>query len=375
MTMIGLHFLRPYMFLSLAALLPLASLFWYMGFQLRAKTRKAYGEEPLVGRFSQPLRIASEATILGAWLAAIFLTVVAAAGPAVPDAPTKVTEGSLQVVILSDVSKSMATEEYRKNLPPKEVCDIDDYGNKSCKLIPAEQVPGAYGTSLDMAKYVVEKQIMPAVSGNEIGIATYCGNGFDQADLTTDYKSLTWIMDHWMQIGAAPGGGSDYSEGLKETLIIFQNTPAPNKQKVIVWFTDGGFTGDQADLAKTIEMVRQAGVKVIIVGVGSDEPLPIPVYDENTGQLTGYMQKDDKTVTSHIDEAAMQNLASRLDGTYIRAVPGQDLNIHWASTLAGGHTEQHESQIYQYPLALALVLIFGLFVRGLLPARKREKKD
>jgi hypothetical protein len=360
------------MFLSLVALLPLVSVFWYWGFQLRQKSRKAYGEEKLVGRFSQPLKIASEAIFLGFWLGAVLLTVIAAAGPAVSDTPTRVTEGSLQIVMLSDVSKSMATEEYRTNLPPKEVCNVDDYGNKSCKLVPAAQVPGPYGTSLDMAKFVMEKQIMPAVSGNEIGIATYCGNGFDQADLTTDYKSLSWVMDHWMQIGAAPGGGSDYSEGLKESMQIFQNTPASNKQKVIVWFTDGGFTGDQADLAKTIELVRQANIKVIIVGVGSDDPMPIPVYDEMTGQLTGYMQKDGKTVTSHIDEAAMQNLAARMDGTYIRAVPGQNLDIHWASTLAGGHTEAHEALVYQYPLALALVLVFGLFVRGLVTARRNK---
>ncbi|MGH9550792.1 MAG: vWA domain-containing protein, partial [Terriglobales bacterium] len=217
----------------------------------------------------------------------------------------------------------------------------------------------------------VINDIMPSIMGNELGIATYCGEGFDQADLTTDYKSLRWIMLNWMQVGAAPGGGSDYAEGLKEALTIFQNSPAANKQNVIVWFTDGGFTGDPQELNKVIDQVQQAGIKVIIVGVGSDTPQPIPVYSP-TGQNTGFMQKDGKVVTTAIDEGALNALSSRMGAKYIRLIPGQKLDIQWASTLAGGHTEKHETQIFQYPLGLAAVLLFGLFIRGILPANRRR---
>jgi Ca-activated chloride channel family protein len=356
--MSALHFLRPLLFTTLVVLLPAVAFFWYTGFQLRRKSRKTY-EDANVNKFSTPLRLAAEYSLLGAWAAIVTLLVVAAAGPVVPDAPTKVQEGSLQVVILSDVSRSMAAEDYRANMPPKDGVSPD-------------LVTGPYGTRLDMAKLVVETQIMPAVTGNEIGIATYCGNGFNQADLTTDYKSLRWVLDNWMQIGAAPGGGSDYSEGLKAAMEIFANSPAPGRQKVIVWFTDGGYTGDPQALTDVIAKVQQAGIKVIIVGVGADSPSPIPVYDPTTGQLTGYMQKDSKTVTTSIDEPALNALASRMGATYIRLVPGQPLNIHWASTIAGSHTETHESQVFQYPLALAMVLMFGLFVRGLVPTRRQQ---
>ena len=355
--MTALHFLRPLLFTSMAVLLPAVALFWYMGFQLRQKSRKNY-EDPGVSRFSTPLRLAGEYSLLGTWLAAVVLLVVAAAGPVVPDAPTKVQEGSLQVVILSDVSRSMAAEDYRANMPPK-------------NGVTPDLVPGEYGTRLDMAKLVIVSQIMPAVTGNEIGIATYCGNGFDQADLTTDYQSLRWVLENWMHIGAAPGGGSDYSEGLKQALEIFQNSPAANKQKVIVWFTDGGYTGDAQALTDVIAKVQAAGVKVIIVGVGSDSPSPIPVYDPTTGQLTGYMQKAGQPVTTSIDEAALNTLTTRIGATYIRLIPGQPLNIKWASTLAGTHTDEHESQVYQYPLALAMVLIFGLFIRGISAIRRK----
>jgi Ca-activated chloride channel family protein len=121
-----------------------------------------------------------------------------------------------------------------------------------------------------------------------------------------------------------------------------------------------------------MEKIRQSGIRVIIVGVGSDGPMPVPIYDENTGQLTGYMQKDGQPVTTQIDVGALENLASQTGGTYIQLVAGKPLDIHWASTLAGSHTEKHESQVYQYPLGLAMLLVFGLFVRGLLPSRQKR---
>lgn len=356
--MFGLHFLRPELFLSLAVILPAAGFFWFTGFKLRQKSRKAYGEEGLLGRFSQPAALAAEYAALAAWLGALFMIVLASTGPTLPDAPQRVDEGSLQVVVLADVSKSMAAEDYRSIMPP-------------VNGVAPDMVPGPYGTRLDMAKLVIVNEIMPAIAGNELGLATYTGDGFDQADLTDDFTSLRWVIANWMNIGAAPGNGSDYGSGLQQALNIFKQTPAPNKQKVIVWFTDGGFTGDPAALSKVEDEVTQSGVKVIIVGIGSDTANPIPVYSSN-GQLTGYMQKNGQVVTTAIDENNLHALADRLNATYIRLHPGQKLNIHWASALAGSHTQKHEADVFQYPLGIGLFLIFGLFVRGAFQRKSRR---
>lgn len=358
--MLELHFLRPILFLALLVLLPLASMLWYVGFQLRRKARKAYGEERLVNRFSQPLRLASEVGVLAAWLVTLVALVVAAAGPVVPDAPQHIQEGSLQVVVVTDVSRSMAAEDYRNLMPPK-------------KGVAAPLVPGPYGTRLDMIKHVIKTQIMPAIAGNQIGISTYCGNGFDQADLTTDFEAVRWVMDNWMKIGAAPGGGSDYAEGLKEALRIFDLTPDAKKQKVIVLFSDGGFTGDRNELAKVISEIQKRSIRVIIVGVGGNAPLPIPMYNETTGQLTGYLQKNGQVVTTAIDEASLNALASQMGASYIRLDPNRSLDIQWASTLSGSHAEKHEAQVYRYPLGVAMFLLFVLFVRGILPGYNRQR--
>ncbi len=356
-----LSFLRPFLLLALAAVVPITAGALYLAYHARRNARKAYGEERLVNRYSNTPSRRTELSVGLAWVVAMAMLVIAAAGPMLPQAPDTVPSGSLRVVVVSDVSKSMAAEDYRSVMPAK-------------SGVPAAEVPGPYGTRLEAVKRVIEDQIMPAIIGNQLGIATYCGNGFDQADLTDDFASLRWVIDNWMKVGNAPGGGSDYAEGLSMALQIFDSAKESNVQKVIVIFSDGGFTGDEASLTKVLEEIKARGIRVVIVGVGSDTPIPIPVYNPETGQLTGYVQDDKKaTVTTGIEEANLAKLKAATDGTYVRLDPRQSLNVSWASQLTGSKAQTHEKHVFQYPLGLALVLLFGLFLRGAILQRFEKR--
>lgn len=353
-----ISFLRPLLLFALAAVVPLTAGALFLGYHARRNARKAYGEERLVNQYSSTPSRRTEVAVGIAWVFAMALLVIGLAGPIMPAAPDTVPAGTLRVVVVTDVSKSMSAEDYRAQMPAKDG-------------FPAAEVPGPYGTRLEIVKQVIEKQIMPAISGNQLGIATYCGNGFDQADLTDDFVSLRWVIDNWMNVGNAPGGGSDYAEGLSMALQIFKTAKESNTQKVIVIFSDGGFTGDQAGLDKVLDEIKQNGIRVVIVGVGSDTPIPIPVYDAKTGQMTGYVQDDKKaTVTTGIEEGNLEKLRAATDGTYVRLNPRENLNVQWASKLTGSRTLTHEKPLFQYPLGLAIALLFGLLLRGVYTGRK-----
>ena len=92
-------------------------------------------------------------------------------------------------------------------------------------------------------------------------------------------------------------------------------------------------------LAKYAAQVQDAGIRVILVGLGGNIPVPIPVYDAQTGQMTGSLQKDGATVTTQADEASMNDLQAKTNAEFERILPGQKTNIHWASTIAGAHSE------------------------------------
>ena len=125
-------------------------------------------------------------------------------------------------------------------------------------------------------------------------------------------------------------------------------------------FRSGGFTGKPEDLQKVLGDIRQAGIRIIIVGLGSSNPTPIRMYSTE-GQFTGYFQKDGQVVTTSIDEASCQTLRSLTGGEYIRLDPeNPKLEIAWSKALGASQVEKHEDPAFQYPLAVALLAAAAL---------------
>lgn len=350
-------FLRPHYLTALLLVVPAAYGLCYLGYNLRRKARAAYGEEKLVSRYTRAVRFAGEIAIASVWAVAIALMVAAAAGPISKSLPTNVKAGSLQVVGVIDVSKSMAAEEYRPFMPTKNGYTPD-------------LVPGPYGNRLDYAKLMLQTQVMPAIIGNQLGIVTYSGNGFEQVPLTDDWTSTKWVMDNWIRVGNAPGGGSDYAEGLTMALAMLDRDKVADRQQVIVLFSDGGFTGDEKVLADAVAKIREKGIRFVIVGLGSLSPSPIPEYNKE-GQLTGYFQEEGKVSLSGREESNLTKLVAMSGAEYLPLDPGNggELKISWAASLGGSKAETKEDPIFQYPLGLALILLTGLFIRGVLPRK------
>jgi len=363
-----IHWLRPQYLYLLPSALPAMAALLYISYSQRRAARSAWGEEALIERFTSPISPQRELTKAALCLTAMALTIIAAAGPSLTDAPQVVREGNMHLIAVVDVSPSMAAEDYRAVMPPEE---ITDGKGQVLRKVTADQVTGPYGMRLDMAKYVIRRQIMPTLERNKIGIVNYTGQGFIQAELTDDYEALSWIMSRRMGVNQAPGGGSDYAEGLKTALQMFKDEKPNHLQKVILLFTDGGFTGQQSDLNKVLSEVRQAGIKIIVVGLGSSQPVAIPKYSA-AGQVVGYVEEDGRTVQTAIDEAALQTLVLQTGGEYIRLDPASppDVKIQWAHSLGNTKTELHQNPAFQYPLAAALLVMsvyiaFGLSSRGL----------
>ncbi len=352
-----LHFLHPQYLSALWLIVPAALCLLYLSFVLRRKARRSFGEEELLARTSRPLKLAGEAALATLWVALLTLLVIAASGPVTRSLPTSIKAGSLQVICIMDVSKSMAAEDYRAIMPMKD-------GK------PPELVPGPYGTRLDYAKYIVQSQLMPSLTGNQLGIVTYSGAGWEQVPLTDEWRSTKWVMDNFIFIGNAPGGGSHFDEGLMKALEMFDRDKISGREQVIVLFTDGGFSGDKEILSKALAAVKQKGIRMIIVGLGSPTPTPIPVYNPQ-GQAVDLFKLDGQVAMTSRDDAGLADLQLQSGAELIKLEPtgGNTLHISWAATLGGSKAESQDNPVFQYPLALALILLTALFMRGILPRR------
>lgn len=356
--MFDVSFMRPQYFQYLALLVPAVLGLCYLSYKLRKQSRAAYGEEKLVGRFTKPLTLAGEALIAGAWTLVVTLLVAAAAGPVTSSLPASVKAGSLQVIAVVDVSKSMAAEDYRSVMPPKDG-------------VAPHLVPGPYGGRLDYVKLVLRDQVMPAIAGNQLGIVTYSGNGFEQVPLTDDWTATRWVMANWMKVGNAPGGGSDYAEGLAKALEMFQRDKIDGRQQVILLCTDGGFTGDDKQLLEVVAKIHEQGIRMIIVGVGSTTPTAIPEYNAQ-GNLVGQYAQDGQVVMTSVDAGAIEALAAQTGAERIMLDPDGrgKLDIKWAAKLGATKTDTKEDPVFQYPLGIALILLVGLFMRGSFSRRR-----
>lgn len=345
--MFGITFQTPLFIGGSVVLSLLAASLWWVGFRARLAARASYGEARLVDRHSSPLNLRTEVLYFSGYTATMLLLGLAAAGPVMQGSPVSVSAGAIDVVVVTDVSPSMASEEYRSFMPSRD------------GLEPS-QVRGVYGSRLDYVKHTIESRIMAALSNNRLGIVTYSGLGFTQAELTHDHPSLRWILRHWMPIGGAPGNGSDFASGLREALMLFGDEA---RERVIVLFSDGGFTGSSNDLRQVVAELERRGVRLVIVGVGGDEPAPIPQYSP-LGELRGNLLRNGQPVLTHFEEAPLLALRAATNGEYIRMAPGDALNVRWATVLAGERVEMGERHLFVFPLSTALLLLCLLQMRG-----------
>lgn len=232
--------------------------------------------------------------------------------PRFPSGPSYLPEGSVDVVMLLDVSKSMAAE---------------DYGPKS---------------RLDMAREVA-RHMLTELRGNRVGLVTYAGISFRQADLTKDFEALDFILQQWVSIDAVRVGGSDLKQAVETGLEVFDQDV--DREKLMILFSDGGT--EHAGLASTLNKVAQHGVKMVALGFGNDHLSRIPQYDAQK-KFQGYLKSGGQVVTSRLNEGALQQVASGARGAYIRIVRGQEWRrILRRHDVAGAMYRQDERKIYQ----------------------------
>lgn len=328
------------------ALLAVAA-FWYLSVWSFRKARQAYGEARLVDRYTKRVTIFSRLPSLVAWLAIIALILISAAGPTLPKSPQHVNSGSLQVMAVFDVSKSMEAQDYAD----------------AVKYDSGLRFFGPHGTRLDEAKNVLSNSIMPSLGNNELGLVTYKGDGFPLADLTNDMGYISYVLQNWLVTGNAPGGGTDMGSGLKVAIDEFKRYGNANTQKVIVLFSDGGNDGDPALMAQDIQEINAMHIRLIVIGMGGN-PIPIATYDKD-GQFAGYYQLDGATALTGIEPANLTTLADATGGRYIHLDPRSLPNINWPSALASAsRIEIKNTQLFEYPLGAAFLLIALLSLTG-----------
>ena len=266
-----------------------------------------------------------------AWLlaGALAAAAVALAGPRVGTALRQGEQESLDLLIALDVSDSM----------------------RASDVAPSR---------LERAKLEIER-VVDARRGDRVGLIVFAGEAFLQCPLTTDRGALRLFLD-----AAAPEmvsvQGTDFARALEVADRAFDAAAEGQdaRPRALLVVSDG--EDHEGGLESDADALRQDGVEILALGVGTDEGAPVPeVY---RGREVG--DRTDRTgapIVTRFEPGALRDLAGRDGLTRIARRPAAPAINDALDRLDRAVVAQEEfaaeAERYQWPLALALLLLLA----------------
>ncbi|HEY6034527.1 MAG TPA: VWA domain-containing protein [Kofleriaceae bacterium] len=155
-------------------------------------------------------------------------------------------------------------------------------------------------------------QLVSRLEGQRVGLVVFAGRAAPVCPLTPDHSFFNTVLNS-VDTRSAGRGGTKVGEAIKTALRGF---PPGQGARLIVLITDGDDQDPYSeDAAKA---ARDAGVKIVAVGLGSETGSQITLTDPKTGAKTVLMH-DGKPVISKLDGATLRKIALVTEGAYIPA--------------------------------------------------------
>lgn len=155
------------------------------------------------------------------------------------------------------------------------------------------KIAGKTVSRMEYTKHLMKRVVETSDCGTYISLGVFAGENvgllFMPLEVCANYDVITDTIDH-LEWRMAWRGNSRLSFGVKSAVSIFDYLNAPAQ---MIFFTDG----DEAPKVNAINKLDLSGVqigkKLLFVGVGGHEPVPIPRYNSRN-KLVGFWSTDSK---------------------------------------------------------------------------------
>jgi len=221
------------------------------------------------------------------WLigTAVLLASVAVAGPRGGRTTVKTEARALSLVIATDISRSMLAEDV---------------------------APSRLGRAKREARRLVQD-----LSGDRLGLLAFAGRSYILTPLTVDGGAVALYLD-----GLDPDLASEGGTNLAATLIQGRELLEATTEisdRVLVVFTDGEIHDSLSSVKEAAAAIKDAGIRLILVGEGTPVPVKIPIRDA-AGQLIEYkLDQEGQVVESSLHEEVLRATADAAGGTVVPA--------------------------------------------------------
>ena len=329
-----MKFLHPgylNLFFLLAALLPC----WLYFVHGKHQSRRTLGVGlalKRISRFSSLRKDVIRFLLLNLVMAALIL---ALAHPQLVQEQKVPQPGVLDVVFLLDTSPSMRATDIQPS-----------------RLARALEVIGAFSRA--------------KLAHDRVGLVSFAGGSVIVSYLTEDANNILYYLDY-LKEDTTLSHGTNIGRGLRNGLTVIRKEAevypaAARNKKVFILLSDG--EDNSAELDGAVEAVREQGVKVHTVGVGSVEGAPIPIAYESGRPV--YLEDDQgKRIITRFDERTLHWIADKTGGKFYRSLSGFELDKTFSEIAAKerdvtGFRKVIEYQDFYHGFLLAAAGIFFL---------------
>ncbi len=201
------------------------------------------------------------------------------------------------------------------------------------------------------------QDLVSLLQGDRIGLIAFAGSSFLQAPLTLDYAAVTNALDE-LDTNVIPKGGTNIAAAITTAREAFGK--AEGQTRALVILTDGEEL--DADGIAAAKQAAQEGVRIFTVGIGSPEGSLISIRTED-GRQDFVRDRSGKPVTSKLDAARLNEMASATGGFYVQIGPDAARDVFQRGiepmemNEGGVFTARQPMERYQWPLGVATVCL------------------
>ena len=212
---------------------------------------------------------------------------------------------------------------------------------------------------MTLAKLLMQ-QLASALHGNRVALVQVEGSGLVLVPLTTDVAVIDLLLDT-VSPASLPNPGTALAGALEQSLELFPE--GGDKHRVVILLSDG--EDHSSDWGEILPRIREAGVVVHTIGIGSEEGGPVPT---SSGVGDRY-KKDDEghVVISKLKPETLRRLAAESGGRYLQVENATTRPTEIAAAIHAMEKRTMEGEIlevraerFQWPLAVAAAALFML---------------
>ena len=262
-------------------------------------------------------------------MVALVLLIIAAARPQFGQSERTEKRQGIEAIVALDISNSMLAEDVAPN-------------------------------RLDRAKQMLSK-LMDNMVNDKVGLVVFAGDAFVQLPITCDYVSAKMFLNT-IKPELIKTQGTAIGQALSTSIRCFGEQSEASR--AIILITDG--ENHEDDAVAVAKRAKEAGIQVLVVGIGKPEGSPIPMPGTNNFRK----DREGNVVVSKLNEEMCREIAQAGGGIYVRCDNSNTATKAIQKELDKLATQEIETQVYtdyneqfqSFALIALLLLVIDFFI-------------